>query len=268
MEKGLVNGWDDPRLSTLNGLRRRGVTPVAINDFVDRIGVTRRGNENFISYQLLEHCVRKDLDENAPRTLAVVEPIKVLIEGMEPCTVEASLYPRYPARGTYLLSLSNVIYIEFADFLENDRDDYFGLAPGKVVGLKYLPFKLKCLAYEKSGDKVTVIRTQPVFNDDKPKGMIHWISEEDAVECEIRLYSHLFKSPDPASLDDWTADIDPESLVVKSGCFVNKALAAKEEDRFQFERVGFFVVDKDSTAERTVFNRIVTLSEGKKKKVN
>lgn len=264
----LVLGWDDPRMPTLNGLKRRGYTADAINEFVDLVGVTRRGNENVISIKLLEHCIRKDLNERAPRTMAVVEPIEVHISGLESThTIEVPRFPHIPEKGHYTVTVSPTIYIEQSDFHEIDDPSFFGLAPGKSSALKYLPFKIRCTSYQKDASgKVTHLECEVIHDENKSKGVLHWISKEDSVPCEIRLYDYLFKSENPASLEDWISDLNEDSLKVLQGSLINRdLLGATHEEKFQFERVGFFTVDPDSSDEKKVFNRVVTLTEGKKK---
>ncbi|CAG9329175.1 unnamed protein product [Blepharisma stoltei] len=269
VEGKLVKGWDDPRLPTLNGLKRRGYTSEAINEFVDLVGVTRRGNENIISIKLLEHCIRKDLNERAPRTLAVIEPLSVTIAGLtSPQTISVPRFPQNPEKGSYTVTITSNIFIERSDFHEADDPSFFGLAPGKIVGLKYLPFKIRCVRFEKDNRTGVVSRLDcEVVNDEtKPKGVLHWISYEDSVPCEVRLYDYLFLSENPAAIEDWKSDLNPNSLQSIEGALINKDLLdAQHEDKFQFERVGYFSVDYDSTNEKKVFNRVVTLLEGKKK---
>jgi len=270
VEENWVKGWGDPRMPTIFGMRRRGYTPKAINDFVDEIGVTRRGNENVISLKLLEHYVRKDLDETALRTLAVLDPLLVEISNLDSSVVvEAPLFPKNPENGKRSLTVHKNIYIEKSDFLEADKPNYFGLAPGKIVGLKYVPFKLKCVSFKKSSNgEVEKVLCEAVYEDIKPKGVLHWLSAEEAIPCETRLYDVLFKSENPSELPNWLDDFNHESLKVLENSLLHKDMAQVQElDRFQFERLGYFVVDKDSSAEKKVVNRIITLTETKKKAI-
>lgn len=269
VEDKLVKGWDDPRLPTLNGLRRRGYTPDAINDFVDTVGVARTGNENIISINLLEHCIRKELDEKAPRTMAVVDPIEVRISNAKETKVDIPVFPKLPNGDKYQSSFGEKIFIERSDFLEVDKPGFFGLSVGKIVGLKYVGLKIKCLRVLKDGGKITALECEVVDDQTKPKGILHWVSEQDSLRAEVRIYDTLFLSNNPAAIEDWLSDLNPNSLTVHSDSIIHKhLLSSKVEEKFQFERVGYFVVDPDSNNERKVFNRIVTLVETKKKKVN
>lgn len=268
IEQKFVNGWDDPRLPTLNGLRRRGYTADAINEFADIVGVTRRGNENIISINVLEHCIRKELDEKAPRTMAVVDPLQLnIVNFKEPSSLEIPIYPKNPDKGKYLIHSSPRIFIEKTDFLETDNPNFFGLSLNKIVGLKYIGLKIKCVKVNKEGENITSLDCEIVENDIKPKGILHWISDSDSCTCEVRVYDYLFKSLNPAGIEDWLGDLNPNSLRVVKNSLIQRHLAGTAvEEKFQFERVGYFVVDKDSNADRMVFNRVVTLVETKKKK--
>jgi glutaminyl-tRNA synthetase len=269
VEEKFVKGWDDPRLPTLNGLRRRGYTAQAINDFVDTVGVARTGNENIISINLLEHCIRKELDNDAPRTMAVVDPIEVLILNIKETSLEIPVFPKHPEGKKYSARFSEKIFIERDDFLEVDKPGFFGLSLNKVVGLKYIGLKIKCLKVVKDGEKVVRLECEVVEDQSKPKGILHWISEHDAVRAEVRVYETLFLSNNPSAIEDWLSDLNPNSLTVHGNSLVHRHIAGSNvEDKFQFERVGYFVVDPDSNEERKVFNRIVTLVETKKKKAN
>lgn len=270
VEEKYVSGWDDPRLPTLNGLRRRGYTADSINEFVDTVGVTRRGNENIININVLEHCIRKELDEKAPRTMAIVEPLQInLINFTESKSLDIPCYPKNPEKQKYQVNVTKVIYIEKSDFSEQDNQNFFGLSLNKVVGLKYLGLKMKCVKVNKNSQGVESLDCEIVEDASKPKGVLHWISDADAANCEVRIYDYLFKSLNPAAIEDWISDLNPNSLKVLKDAKIHKGLlGAAVEDRFQFERVGYFVVDPDSKGENKVFNRIVTLVETKKKKGN
>lgn len=260
VEEKYVNGWDDPRIPTLNGLRRRGYTADAINEFVDAVGVARTGNENIISVQLLEHCIRKELDEKAPRTMAVIDPILMNIVNGQESSLEIPCFPKNPDGPKYKAAFASRIYIERSDFHEVDSNDFFGLSLNKIVGLKYVGFKVKCVGVHKENGKVTQVDCEIVESNVKPKGFLHWVAESDCVECEVRLYDYLFKSNNPSAIEDWISDLNPESLVVHKNSLVHRSLMnAKAEDKFQFERIGFFVVDPDSSDSRKVFNRTVRL---------
>ena len=270
VEEKYVSGWDDPRLPTLNGLRRRGYTADAINEFADTVGVTRRGNENVININVLEHCIRKELDEKAPRTMAVVEPLQInLLNLPEEISMEIPIYPKNPEKGKHLVHATSTIFIESSDFLEKDNQNFFGLSLNKVVGLKYLGIKIKCVGVNKLDGVVRSLDCEIVEEEAKPKGVLHWISDKDSAVCEVRIYDHLFKSPEPSGIEDWIGDLNPNSLRVVKNSLIQKELTnAAVEEKFQFERVGYFVVDKDSNQDRRVFNRTVTLVETKKKKGN
>lgn len=270
VEEKWVKGWDDPRMPTLNGLKRRGYTSESINNFIDLVGVARRGNENVISIKLLEHCVRQDLDNRAPRTMAVLEPLRVVITNLtENSTLEVPDFPKNPEKGSHKITVSPVIFIDKSDFQLSDSSSFFGLAPGKIVGLKYCPFKIKCIDVVKDGENVSEVRCEAIYEDMKVKGVLHWISAEDSTPAEVRLYDTLFKSENPNDTGNWLNDFNHDSLTVLSGVLISKSLAetVKVEDKFQFERVGYFSLDPDSTDHLKVFNRVVTLQEGKKKQL-
>jgi glutaminyl-tRNA synthetase len=267
VEKKIVSGWDDPRLLTINGLRRRGYTRDAINSFIDQIGVTRRGNENILSIHNLEVSVRRDLDKSAPRTMAVINPIKVVFENItKEKEVETLLFPKNPEKGKRLVTLTSVMYIESSDFREIDDEDFFGLSINKETGLKYAgTIFCKSMLKDESGN----ITLNCVYSDEvkKTKGRIHWISDKDAVKCEARIYDHLFKSENPGGLENYIDDINPNSLVVRTNALVHKNVVKdiKPFDNFQFERNGYYVVDKDTnvSCNKFVFNLTVGLEDKK-----
>jgi glutaminyl-tRNA synthetase len=264
----LVSGWDDPRLPTLMGVRRRGYTAEAICEFVDLVGVARTGNENMTSIKLLEHCVRKNLDEIAVRTMAILEPVQLEIRGFDQVQeIAVPDFPKYPERGVHTVKLTSSLFIDRSDFKEKDSKDFFGLAPGKVVGLKYVPFKVRYAeAVKDLQGKVIRVVCDKVDDDVKVKGYLHWISSAEAKEVTVRLYDTLLKDEKPSS-EDFVQDLNPNSLITVDSALVNSAqlAEAKPQDKFQFERVGFFVVDLDSTPEHLIFNRTVTLTEAKSK---
>jgi glutaminyl-tRNA synthetase len=217
----------------------------------------------------LEHCIRKELDNDAPRTMAVVDPIEVLILNLKETSLEIPVFPKHPEGKKYSARFSGKIFIERDDFLEVDKPGFFGLSLNKVVGLKYIGLKIKCLKVVKDGEKVVRLECEVVEDQSKPKGILHWISEHDAVRAEVRVYETLFLSNNPSAIEDWLSDLNPNSLTVHGNSLVHRHIAGSNvEDKFQFERVGYFVVDPDSNEERKVFNRIVTLVETKKKKAN
>jgi glutaminyl-tRNA synthetase len=266
VETKLVRGWDDPRLLTLNGLRRRGYTATAINDFVDRIGVTRRGNENIISIGNLESSIRRELDKSAPRSMAVLKPLKVTFENLDSNfskNIETHLFPKDPSQGSKNITLSKVIYIEHSDFREVDDPNFFGLALNKETGLKYAGL-IKCTSVVKN-EKNEVIELKCNYSDEqkKTKGRIHWISDKDSHKSEVRVYDYLFKSENPGELENYLDDLNPNSLVVRDNALIHKSLLndVKTHTHFQFERHGYFVLDNDSNVQnqQLVFNLTVSL---------
>ena len=271
VEQRLVNGWDDPRMPTLAGIRRRGYTPEAIRDFCTRIGVAKK--ENVIDVALLEHTVREDLNRRALRALAVLRPLKVVIENLPEGftkTLQAVNNPEDPQAGTRAVPFAREIYIEREDFMEQPAKKFFRLSPGAEVRLRY-GYILKCESVIKdaAGEIVELRATIDLDSLDGPsaqrrvKGTIHWVSAPDALDAEVRLYDRLFKSEDPAEDGrDPLDDLNPESLQVLTAVKVEPALGrASAGDRFQFERQGYFCVDPDSRPGRPVFNRTVTLKD-------
>ena len=271
VEQRIVDGWDDPRLPTIAGLRRRGFTPEAIRDFCARIGVAKK--ENVVDIALLEHTVREDLNRRARRALAVVRPIRVVIENYPEDRnehVEAVNNPEDPAAGTRKLPFSREIYIERDDFMENPPKKFFRLSPGNEVRLRYA-YILKCeRAVKDAGGAVTELRCS--YDPEslsgstatrRVKGTIHWVSAAWARDAEVRLYDRLFRSADPGEGGrDPLQDLNPSSLERVAGCKIEPALAeAPPGTRFQFERLGYFCVDPDSRPGAPVFNRTVTLKD-------
>ncbi|XP_028069710.1 glutamine--tRNA ligase-like isoform X2 [Camellia sinensis] len=268
-----VDGWDDPRLMTLSGLRRRGVTSTSINAFVRGIGITR-SDSSMINVDRLEYHIREELNKTAPRTMVVLHPLKVVITNLEVGSVmdlNAKKWPDAPlddASSYYKVPFSNVVYIENSDFRMKDSKDYYGLAPGKSVLLRYA-FPIKCTDVILGDDKETVLEIRAEYDPSKktkPKGVLHWVSEHspgvDPLKVEVRLFDKLFLSENPAELDDWLGDLNPESKMVIPGAYAVPSLKnAAVGDRFQFERLGYFVVDKDSSSEKLVFNRTITLRD-------
>ena len=275
VKEGYVSGWDDPRMPTIRGLRRRGYTPEAIKDFCERIGVARRNS--LVDVALLEHCVREDLNKRAPRAMAVLRPLKLVIDNYPDDQVEeldAVNNPEDPSMGTRKVPFSKILYIERDDFRENPPKDYYRLAPGREVRLRY-GYYVTCVDVVKD-DKGEIVEihctydpaTRGGWSPDgrKVKGTIHWVSARHAVPVEVRLYDHLFTREDMTNLDegeDFRKYINPNSLQVLYPCYVEPSLAnAPPESRYQFERLGYFAVDPvDSRKDRLVFNRIVTLKD-------
>ncbi|XP_039072102.1 glutamine--tRNA ligase, cytoplasmic-like isoform X2 [Hibiscus syriacus] len=268
-----VDGWDDPRLMTLAGLRRRGVTSTAINSFVRGIGITR-SDCSMIRMDRLEYHIREELNKTAPRVLAVLHPLKVVITNLESGSVldlDAKKWPDAQTDDTsafYKVPFSNVVYIERSDFRMKDSKDYYGLAPGKSALLRYA-FSIKCTDVILADDKETVLEIRAEYDPSKkskPKGVLHWVAEpspgSEPLKVEVRLFDKLFNSENPAELDDWLADLNPNSKVVVPAAYAVPSLwNAAIGDTFQFERLGYFTVDKDSTARKLIFNRTVTLKD-------
>jgi glutaminyl-tRNA synthetase len=272
VQGGYVRGWDDPRMPTLAGMRRRGYTPEAIHEFVRRVGVSKR--ESITEIELLEHCVRQDLNKRAPRRMAVLDPLKVVLVNYPDDQVElleAINNPEDPSAGTRRVPFSKVLYIERDDFMENPPKDFYRLAPGREVRLRYAYF-IKCVDVIKDshGNVIELhctydpaTRGGEAPDGRKVKATIHWVSAQHAIDAEVRLYDRLFTKPDPLDVPeghDWKENINPNSLIVLTNCKLEPSLAdAKVGERFQFERKGYFCVDPDSTEKKLVFNRTVTL---------
>ncbi len=272
VNEGYVDGWDDPRMPTIAGLRRRGYTPESIQAFCDRIGITRSTGEDDIA--LLEYSIRDDLNHKAPRVMAVLDPLKVVITNFPEGKVEhheASYWPHdVPKEGSRLVPFSRELYIEREDFMEHPPKKFHRLSPGAEVRLRYA-YLIRCTGVVKdaSGQVVEVHctydpETLSGGESRKAKGTLHWLSAAHAVPAEIRLYDRLFSRPDPEGEEGKTFldNINPESRIVLSRAVVEPSLAGTTPgERFQFERQGYFVVDQDSAAGKLVFNRIVTLRD-------
>uniref|UniRef100_R7W940 glutamine--tRNA ligase n=1 Tax=Aegilops tauschii TaxID=37682 RepID=R7W940_AEGTA len=268
-----VDGWDDPRLLTLAGLRRRGVSANAINSFIRGIGITRSDN-SLIRVDRLEYHIREELNKTASRTMVVLHPLKVVITNLEDGKVidlDGKKWPDAPAdeaSSYYKVPFSKIIYIEKTDFRVKDSKDYYGLAPGKSALLRYA-FPIKCteVIYGDNPDDIVEIRAEyDPSKTSKPKGVLHWVAQPapgvDPLKVEIRLFEKLFLSENPAELEDWLGDLNPHSKeVVKDAYAVPSLATAVLGDKFQFERLGYFAVDTDSTPEKLVFNRTVTLRD-------
>ncbi|MGF1724174.1 glutamine--tRNA ligase [Photobacterium nomapromontoriensis] len=266
----LVSGWDDPRMPTISGLRRRGFTSASIREFCKRIGVTKQ--DNTIEISSLESCIRDDLNENAPRAMAVLDPVKVVIENFtgETEMLEVANHPNKPEMGSRQVPFTREVYIEREDFREEGNKKYKRLVLGKEVRLRgaYV-IKAERIEKDEAGNITTIFCSydnetlgQNPTDGRKVKGVIHWVSAEQGISAEIRLYDRLFTVPNPGAAEDFVSVINPESLTVMQG-FVEPALATAEAEKaFQFERMGYFCADsKDSTAEALVFNRTVGLRD-------
>ncbi|PMM59858.1 glutamine--tRNA ligase [Vibrio lentus] len=269
--ENLVEGWDDPRMPTISGLRRRGFTSSSIREFCKRIGVTKQ--ENMIEFGSLESCIRDDLNENAPRAMAVLAPIKVVIENYDADTVETltvANHPNKPEMGTREVPFTREVWIERDDFREEANKKYKRLVLGKEVRLRgaYV-IKAERIEKDAEGNITTIFCSydnetlgKNPADGRKVKGVIHWVSADKALPAEIRLYDRLFTVANPAAADDFAATLNPESLVTLNG-FVEPSLAeGVAEQAYQFERTGYFCVDsKDSKADALVFNRTVGLRD-------
>ena len=269
-----VHGWDDPRMPTISGLRRRGFTPEAIRRFCDEIGVAKR--ENLIDVGLLEFCVREDLNARAPRAMAVLRPLKVVLENYPEDQVEhfeVANHPSDEAMGTRRVPFGREIFIEREDFLEDPPKKFFRLAPGREVRLRGA-YLITCREVVKdgSGDVVELrcvydplTRGGDAPDGRKVKATLHWVSATHSVEAEVRLYDRLFTEEMPgASQADFLGQINPRALEVLTGCKLESSLAeAPAGARYQFERLGYFCVDRDSSAGRIVYNRTVTLKDSR-----
>ena len=269
-----VKGWDDPRMPTLGGMRRRGYTPAALRRFCDRIGVAKR--DGVVDMAMLEHALREDLNRYSPRLMAVLRPLRVVLENYPEGQVEhveAINNPEDPAAGSRRVPFSRVLYIERDDFREQPPKKFFRLSPGAEVRLRYA-YIITCIGVVKD-DAGEVVELRCTYNPQtrgggtvdgrRVRGTLHWVSAAHAVSAEARLYDRLFSTEDPSEEKDgqpWTANLNPASLEVIGSCYVEPSLAdAAPGARFQFERLGYFSVDLDSKAGRPVFNRTVTLRD-------
>ncbi len=272
VEKKIVKGWDDPRMPTISGLRRRGYTPESIRNFADRVGVAKR--DNVIDVALLEHSVREDLNKRARRYMVVLDPLKVIItnypEGKTEM-LETVNNPEDPDDGTREVPFSRELYIEKADFMEDPPRKFFRLAPGREVRLKSA-YIIKCEEVVKD-DQSNITELRCTYDPQtrsgtgaqrKVKGTLHWVSAPHALDVEVRLYDRLFNDPDPAGHKDkdFKEFLNPDSLKVLQDCKAEPALeAARPGDHYQFQRIGYFTVDPDTTPGHPVFNRTVPLRD-------
>ncbi len=271
VEERHVRGWDDPRMPTLAGLRRRGVPPAAIRDFIGRVGVAKAAN--LVELAMLEHCVRELLNKTAARRMAVLRPLKVVIENYPEGQVEeldAVNNPEDPAAGSRKVPFGRELYIERDDFMEDPPKKFFRLAPGREVRLRYAYFVTCREAVKDAAGEVVELRCTydpETRGGDAPdgrkvKGTLHWVAAETALEAEVRLYNRLFTEELPGAKGDVLDDLNPESLEVLESCFLEPALARAEVgEAVQFERLGYFCADPDGTAETPIFNRTVALRD-------
>jgi glutaminyl-tRNA synthetase len=274
VKEGHVSGWDDPRMPTISGLRRRGYTPESIRDFARRVGVNKRAS--VVDIKLLEHCLREGLNKTAPRVMGVLRPLKVVIENYpegEEEQLEAINNPEDPAAGMRMVPFSRTLYIERDDFKEDPPKKFYRLAPGREVRLRYAYFITCKDVIKDEGGEVTELRctydpaTKGGDSPDgrKVKATLHWVSAAHALRAEVRLYDHLFTKEDPGDVEegsDWKGNLNPSSLEVLKDCRVEPSLADYAPGAgCQFERLGYFCVDPDSTDEAKVFNRTVSLRD-------
>lgn len=266
VESGTVSGWDDPRMVTLCGMRRRGYPPEAVRDFIDRIGVSKA--DSVVDYGLLEACVRDNLNANAPRAMAVLRPLKVVIDNYpegQTETLDVEVHPDHPEMGTRKVTFGREIFVEREDFMIEPVKKYFRLFPGNEVRLKSAYF-VKCIGYDldENGEVACLHCTYDPASKGgnspdgrKVKGTLHWVSKDDCVKAEVRLYDRLFKTEKPEDLKE---DLNPDSLTVLEDCLIEGGIkGTKPGDVFQFMRQGYFCVDKDSTDDKLVINRTVDL---------
>ena len=274
VEQKLVNGWDDPRMPTISGLRRRGYTPASLRNFAERVGVAKR--DNVIDLSLLEFCIREDLNKIAPRVMAVLDPVKLVITNYpdhtsEMLTVENN--PEDPEGGERQVPFSRELYIERDDFMEDPPKKFFRLGPGREVRLKGA-YIIRCEDFEKDPATGEITEIRGTYDPDtksgedltgkKVKGTIHWVSAEQAVRAEVRLYDRLFSDPDPTGHEDqdYQNFINPDSLQIVESAYVEPSLRkAQPGDRFQFMRKGYYCLDPDTTENHLVFNQTVTLRD-------
>lgn len=270
VNKGIVSGWDDPRMITLCGMRRRGYSAAAVRDFIDRVGVSKA--DSTVDYGLLEACVRDDLNAKAPRAMAVLRPLKVVIDNYpegQSEDFEVELHPEHPEFGTRKVTFSRELYVEQDDFMAEPVKKYFRLFPGNEVRFKSAYF-IKCNSYD-TDENGNITCLHCTYDPEsrggnspdgrKVKGTIHWVNANDCKQCEVRLYDRLFSAEEPGKNGDYFDDLNPDSLEVIENCLLEGGFEnAKPGDTFQFMRNGYFCVDKDSTEDKLVFNRTVALN--------
>lgn len=273
VNEGYVSGWDDPRMPTISGLRRRGYTPQSLRKFVDIVGIAKR--ENVIDIALLEHVLREDLNKKAPRVMVVIDPVKLVVENYPKDKtewMEAENNPEDEHAGVRKIPFTRELYIESGDFMENPPKKFFRLSPGNEVRLKNA-YIVKCTGIEKDLATGIVREIKCTYDAETKSGMgstrkvkttIHWVSAKNSIDAVVRLYDRLFAKPDPDETEmgaDWKSNLNPDSLkIVKAKAEVNLS-KAKPGDHYQFQRIGYFGVDKDSLPEHLIFNRTVTLRD-------
>ncbi|MCK9616600.1 MAG: glutamine--tRNA ligase/YqeY domain fusion protein [Lentimicrobiaceae bacterium] len=274
VQEKYVEGWDDPRMPTICGLRRRGYTPESIKNFAEMVGVAKR--DNMIDVSLLEFCVREDLNKKSKRALAVLNPVKLIIDNYpdeRSEELDAVNNPENPDAGVRKIPFSKELYIEKEDFMEDPPVKYFRLSPGREVRLKYA-YIIKCEYVDKNPvtGEITAIhctydpetRSGMLQSNRKVKGTIHWVSAKHAIEAEVRLYDRLFSTENPEVAEegkDFKSNLNPGSLISIMGKMEPSLATALPDEKYQFERIGYFCVDKDSSAERLLFNRTVSLKD-------
>jgi len=268
---GHVNGWDDPRMPTISGIRRRGYPPAAIHDFIDRVGLAKRNS--VVDLAMLEHCVRTDLNQTAERRMGVLRPLKVVIENYPEDAsedLEAINNPEDSAAGTRMVPFGRELYIERADFMEDPPKKFFRLAPGREVRLRYAYF-ITCREVIKN-DAGEAVELRCTYDPEtrggdspdgrKVKGTLHWVSAAHAMAAEVRLYDHIFSRPDPGGDGDFLDDVNPDSLEIIDDAQLEPSIATfGSGERFQLERLGYFCVDSDSAPGKAILNRTVTLRD-------
>ena len=274
VEESHVEGWDDPRMPTIRGMRRRGYTPEALRTFIDELGVTK--SEGFVDASFLDYCVRQELNRTSPRVMGVLDPLKVVVtnypEGEEE-TLNAVNNPEDPSAGIRQIPFSRELYIEREDFMVDPPKKFYRLAPGREVRLRYAYF-IRCEEVVRDEDGAVVelrctydpaTRGGDAPDGRKVKATLHWVSAKHAVDAEVRLYDRLFAKEDPNDVEEgksWLDNLNPDSLVVVSGCKLEPSLSSSQPgERFQLERKGYFCVDADAVPGRLVFNRTVTLRD-------
>lgn len=273
VNKGHVNGWDDPRMPTISGLRRRGYTPESLRNFCERIGIAKR--DSMVDMALLEYSIREDLNKRAPRVMSVLRPLKVVIENYPEDQVDEMEFinnPEDQSMGTRKVPFSKVLYIEKDDFLEDPPKKFFRLGPGREVRFRYAYF-ITCVDYVKDEQTGEIIELRCTYDPEtkggnapdgrKVKGTLHWVSAAHAIDAEVRLYDHLFSEENPNKGGDYLEHLNPNSLEILTGCKLEPSLEnAEPKTGYQFERLGYFCKDaKDSSEDRPVFNRTVTLRD-------